>query len=715
MRRVVRTGIAIVVLVGATQSPPTSAGERRPLDLLHCIQPVTRSNPVGLEGVYGPTHITAVTGNGHLTSAENAQGTLTVLRWPSPSYWDHVKYLTTDRGEARWGARPNEGVFSGVRWQRADGSSGFAWLRDAPHAGQRFAGDRTDTVVTTFELDDFEVTVTDTVDPDGAALVRHHRVEDRSASLTEVRFVTFANLNPTAKKYPGIPLYDGCLDQFHDGRTHWDAASDAVVHEVTEHDTSTRRTNRVAISLGWVERSSSHDVGPDRHALPLPFLSGGRDPFDAVDRSGGHLLDRDGPVSGQTGSALATDRTVVEGEAEATLVLAFAPSGIEANALLDSMRTTHDSVAARKEAWWDEWLAPAALPATSDQAVLAHALRALICLRQVIDPATTAIVASVSTQPPYALDWPRDGAYFNEVLYSAGHPEVVAAHNRFYARTIVLPGQRPPGAGSTPIGNWPMNMSADGTVGGPIPFEIDETGFGLYTLARHYNRTQDGAYLEDVWPAIRAAADFLTQYRNPISLLPWPAFEDDNLTLPNPPTLVSSATVLLGIREAATAAASADRPLEADRWQRRADELDGAMNIHYGSGTRPFDGPGGDYLFWPVPFRSYDDARMQAAAARRWAELVPSFAAPTGGRSYGSYEAKGLLGLAHAWQGDAEGLGRVRAGLAWLATADVTPGTGLTGEAWYVRDGSVVTAVAPPHVWGMSLFYLTSLTAYPVA
>jgi hypothetical protein len=65
----------------------------------------------------GPTDISAVTGNQRLSVALNEKGTITVLKWPSPSYYDQIKYRTTDRGERFDGALPNEGAFLGLAWR----------------------------------------------------------------------------------------------------------------------------------------------------------------------------------------------------------------------------------------------------------------------------------------------------------------------------------------------------------------------------------------------------------------------------------------------------------------------------------------------------------------------------------------------------------------------------------------------------------------------
>src|SRR5687768_6916129 len=47
----------------------------------------TEETPEG----YGPTDISAVTGNGHTSVALNQEGTVTVFKWPSPSYYDQIK------------------------------------------------------------------------------------------------------------------------------------------------------------------------------------------------------------------------------------------------------------------------------------------------------------------------------------------------------------------------------------------------------------------------------------------------------------------------------------------------------------------------------------------------------------------------------------------------------------------------------------------------
>src|SRR5207253_9442894 len=128
---------------------------------------------------------------------------------------------------------------------------------------------------------------------------------------------------------------------------------------------------------------------------------------------------------------------------------------------------------------WSGWLRGAALPATDDTRVRDVAERSLITMRLAMDPDTGAIVASADTQAPYGQDWIRDGAFINEALDRAGFSDMVSRHNLFEAAaqtSVSNPDAlRPPG-------NWPMMVYGDGQPAGPIPYEIDETGLGAWTL-----------------------------------------------------------------------------------------------------------------------------------------------------------------------------------------------------------------------------------------
>ena len=180
------------------------------------------------------------------------------------------------------------------------------------------------------------------------------------------------------------------------------------------------------------------------------------------------------------------------------------------------------------ESWWADYLAPAHLPDTDDDAVRVFARRALATIRTATDDASGAIVASVATELPYGFDWPRDGSFINYALDLAGYPDVVSRHNRFYARvqrrnyepwSITFPfvcpsdpaGRHYPDC--VPPGTFESNYYADPTAivaGTPFSFEIDESGLAVWTLWEHARHIVDPGgrvqYLADACPAIERGA-----------------------------------------------------------------------------------------------------------------------------------------------------------------------------------------------------------------
>ena len=89
-----------------------------------------------MERIFGPTDINGVTGNSSLTAALSSKGKLTVLRWPSPGYYDQMGFLTISRDLDRMGARPNAGSFAGLYLVDRHGQGTMTWLVDDPRMRQ---------------------------------------------------------------------------------------------------------------------------------------------------------------------------------------------------------------------------------------------------------------------------------------------------------------------------------------------------------------------------------------------------------------------------------------------------------------------------------------------------------------------------------------------------------------------------------------------------
>ncbi|MFC4359146.1 hypothetical protein ACFO0N_14460 [Halobium salinum] len=781
---------------------------------------------------WGPTDINAQSGNGRLSVALNRTGTVTVLRWPRPSYYDHVTHHTTHRDAPRFGAHPNEGSFLGLRvttvgdaadadvatdiTDAADatdasnttdaedsadaGTAGGTkagtdaetethWLRDWP-TEQRYADERSDAVVTTHRHDGLGlcVRIGDVVAADADALVREVTVERRADSpVIAASLVVFANLDLVVSKRPLSPTQDLYRRLTERTRARYHPDLDAVVFSKAGVDRSTDDASSVAIAVGFGDPSgttrgfedqsaddpstadplsddppsdepSSYHVGADERrsaragdpvdayrAASAGALPGGRfhegKTTAALARPLVFAVDGEGP--GDDGHDRAGKRPSAAATATATVRYAAATTADAAGDLLDANRRRSPAdLRAAKRAWFDDRLGDAPMPATDDPVVTAVAWRGLVTLVTNYDPESGAVVASIATRSPYALDWPRDGAFCNHVLDRIGRSDWARKRNRWYASLQERSGRHLLGAALVPAGTWAMNYYGDGVTGGPIPWEIDQTGLAVWALWDHYRTTGGVEYLREVYPAIRRAAEFLGGYRDPTTGLPRAAHEDDNLV--HSRTVVGASSVWLALDSAVRAARALGEEEDVTRFGRRRDELAAAIETHLwspGDGAysrtgsllhRLFDHPrvpevvralpilpgtrGVPTLSWPADYADADDPRMARHLDHVWETVAPSFAEPAAGRRrFGMYESKALVALAKAWRDDPERMARVCEGVRWIAHEHATSDTHVLGEGWLLEDGDVVSVVSQPHTFTGLLFYYAALEAFPPA
>ena len=678
---------------------------------------------------FGPTDITAVTGNQRLSAGINAEGTVTVLRWPSPSFYDQIKYRTTDRSQPHMGSLPNEGAFLGIGWRAGpDDEWNFQWMRDALHSRdwnvrQRFADDDGDEVVTTYSNAGAGLTFSlrDVVSSTHDALVRRVRVSRAADSdATRVRIFSFANFNPVFSKSRQAPYQDWCSEERNDAGAAYDEEVDAVVSERSGIDESTGAPRSVALAMAFAEGSSQHQIGQDSYQAG----TAGTSAYD--DAQDGELGGVD-VAAGQADAAIATDLNLASARAgSASVIITAAANDDTALRTIDAIRRSGSVAVARAKArWWRTWLEPTRLPRGAPAPVTRVAKRALISIRQAADPGGL-IVASIATQPSFSLDWIRDGAYVNRALDAANHPEMVRRHNYRYASLQATTASKPSGGEATPPGNWPQNFYADGVVGGPIPYEIDETGLGVWTLWDHYAQTRDGDYLLRVYESIQRGAQYLTDVcRDPATGLQCAASEGDN---PNPTQgLRGAQAVWLGLDAAVRAATvkaeldpggRADATANARKWRERRDEVaDGILDFFYERACRCFtDDPqvGGTFL-WPARAIDYAGSAARDQANRNWAQIRSAIQNEA---AVGGMESQTLLGNAFAWTTRAD-MKRLKQGLRWVATVPTTNETGLLGAAWLRPEGepppppsAVITMQGQPHVPSLAMFYLAALKTY---
>ena len=673
----------------------------------------------GTPEVFGPTDITATSGNGTMSVALNDNATITVLRWPSPSFYDQIKYRTTDRAARFMGALPNEGALIGIAWKRGGKKWDFDWLRQWS-SSQHYADDDGDRITTKFVKRTLGLTATvdDVVAPDRDVLARSVTVtRKRSSRVRAVRVIGFANFNPVFSKTPQSPTNDWCTEEDNDSGGEYAPSFDAIVHDRAGTDVSTGEASGAALAMGFGAESQAHHVGVDTYQT-------GADGNSAYDDAADGKLSGSDAAPGQADGAISDQLSLRDRRATTTLYVAAGFTRAETLGVLRSARARGAAAIRNDKArWWRRWLEVAALPKNAPPAVTRVAKRSLISIRQAIDPARDLIVASIATQPPYSVDWIRDGAFINRALELSGHPATVGSHNVRYGRLQVTATNPPNGhPGPVPPGNWSQNYYADGVVGGPIPYEVDATGFGIWTLWDHFDQTNERDYLiqAPVYEAIQRAGHYLSDDPplgcvDPTTNLQCVANEEDNES----PTqsLVGAQAVWMGLGAAANAAETFGRDGDlgnAEKWRARQVELGAAIDEQFLDEECNCYTPSyitGATLLWPVHLLPYSDPRALAQADLNWQHMTGVL---SGEITQGSEESRLAVAHAFAWAGTSK-LGLVKRALTWIAQVPTTDETSLLGEAWMAFEPNrdhIETMVGQPHVTSHAQYYIAAIKAY---
>jgi hypothetical protein len=548
----VRRLALVAVLLGLTAGP--ALADQDPIDQM--------------ELWFGATHVTAQSGNGGLSVGIAPRGEITVLSWPSPTFYDQLEYETSNAEDARelpfFGASADQGVFSGL-WLEIDGQEPrLLWLRDEEFVvQQRYATEGSAAVEMLHVHEGLGLSVLETtfVDVDSDTAYRRTLVKRHPDSPVEsVRYVLYENLAPAADKPADLsfdsPNNPELLDDEHDFAAFWDPSVDAVVHfapPAAQKDTEllTGLLSGGLWGLGDTWQSlglplvdellagfyGAVFVGVAGATAPDAFQIGWQDdepcelpaawswlPVSAFeDLADGEL--EGSPVAGcHVDAALAWDvefglpGSDAEAVFDTVLVGASSADGV-AEAVAAARVEGFDAAFAATEAAWQERGAAWTLPEGLDAEVGHFSRRALTALIQGADAEATAIVASLAVQPSYHHDWPRDSVFFDLALDLAGEFDLVSRHKLFLAgvqnRETVWGGTDDNPIMKSPPGAWFMNYYADGQPSTTFmnTFEIDQVGLMLWGYWAHGAFAPNDNVRRDViaaaWPSIERGADLL--------------------------------------------------------------------------------------------------------------------------------------------------------------------------------------------------------------
>jgi GH15 family glucan-1,4-alpha-glucosidase len=698
--------------------------------------------------IFGPTRVNATVGNGSLSCGISRWGEITVLRYPYTSHWDQLDYKTKEgeksRDEKYFGALENQGAFFLLKI----GNNIFS-LRDLDleNINQRYKDDDSAILITEYKIQQGTIKVYDFVHPNLDIFVR--KVELDLQTNEDVYIIHYQNLAPTTIKVPKYPLQDWQDDTLNDFGSF--EKNRAVFHftpsflsreeqfqeykkikgknydEILNYAAQITYGIFIGIKVvGGYELSAytgfDGRCGGDRD-LPDFLLESSFEKIKKAD-----LSYKEKTFALCSADSFVASKVCQNGKCESPVFVIISAgrnlSDIEKNLSLSqkdilALETETENywkniVKRMKETRWYSKL-------TYPEARLCS--RALISLFQVIDRETKAAVASLSTQPPYAEDWPRDGAYFNLFLDLVGFHDIARERNLFYVKV-----QRKEPEGGIPAGTWAMDFYADGMVGGPWDFEIDQVGFVLWSWINHIKFEKGEAkreYMKKIYEPIKLSAyEVLIGCKDQNNNLHCKTHEDDDI---NPTQTMAGAGPLYAAMRMVIdfAGLYGDYKLMEDMKKRFSEyheailknfSQDGFFNFPATIINDPNDPrtKGMSYVLFPAGFRFSNPEQIKHYAERVIAVLNYNFSPE---RGYIIYEGKWILSLIYAAEllkhfsySDYQRLREQAEKFLKILVEEVpTDGTYHMGEVAVYKNGRYENRIAMPHVWEATLTCMTAI------
>lgn len=747
----------------------------------------------GIEHTFGATNINAIAGNGGLTAGVSRKGEITLLRWPSPSFYDQVKYKTAivpvgagyhARDMKYMGARETMGVFAGIYASKGTEYARMLWFREDEYwkSSQKYLSPDDSIVVNEFESRQssgpypLKITQEIFVHPERDILLISFSGSGKGGA-DEVKIIFYENLAPCVEKIPYIPTSDWADDLKNDFAGVYDEKNDAIIRfnyrsssllklldyvvaspfptqgevdDLLENIDSISGGNGVFIAIGFLEGNDDFQIGFDADGgCPKdrydPYLEEGFKYIPLSAYVDAHDGDLKGEIFGHCQVNSAISKTIQNDSYwRFSVALAFGSTYSEAIENLRKAREEgFDNLYSKTQTFWRDWLSRARLPEINDERIIAFSKRALITIKNSTDRNTGAIVASVSSQPPYSLDWPRDGAFINAALDVAGYRDMVTEHNLFYSRVqrkshqAVILGEDP----SDLIGTFEMNYYADGVPGGPTFFEIDNTGlavWSLWTHAKFLEGRERSEYLNQIYPSLLLSGEALLRCKDKNTGLQCWAFEDDALY---PTRALQGAVTVYGALKSIWEAGKylgddssfiesikirSEELREAIRkWLYNPDEGEFSFSEDlqemdskehpWNLGNR-FNRGAQAWLIWP--FRIFEGEEEEENQAQKLLDYLKMHLVERKTEGF-AYLGKILLALAIHYRNNPQKFEEVKE-LAEIHLKEVpAPDTYHMGEVVVVLDtdgdgkGDVFeNRTAIPHVWAQSLNYLLAMAVY---
>jgi glucoamylase len=266
----------------------------------------------------------------------------------------------------------------------------------------------------------------------------------------------------------------------------------------------------------------------------------GDPPFDAAvcgehtlkGLQGSYVDAEDGQLSGRPIAHGAADSVlqwnldlVPDAETTLRIFLAIGRSSTAVNRLRDDVRARGPKrFETESKAYWSAW-ATRHLPEAPDGLgeTAARLEKESVLVLKLCTATNGAIIASPDTRSllvggdTYNYCWFRDGGYVSQAMDHSGLRELASRFLEFASKC------------QSPDGSFIHRYFPDGEVGStwhPPPFlQIDQTATVLSAAWHHLDRGADPDVMLELWPMVKAAANFLVDFRDSATGLPSPSFD----------------------------------------------------------------------------------------------------------------------------------------------------------------------------------------------
>ena len=358
------------------------------------------------------------------------------------------------------------------------------------------------------------------------------------------------------------------------------------------------------VALGAFQTADSHQVGDDTESS---LLAADTSPWFQFDDSGS--LGNNSSVTAADVSIAFQDKLTIAPHAEESICYYLTARGS-----VTSAQAASDAASAHScDYWfaqavsdWSDWLESGQQADSTDIGVNKAVDVGLMTIKQMQNPTIGGIPATSNPASYGYKVWARDASVTAMGLDASGHPEEAEKFWRWMASI-----QKMDGSFNTTFDLW------SGDVVSFVEPEHDSIGMFLLGVWRHYAFTNDAGFLDDMYPAVEKAANFINTHIDstygfgPKDASIWEETQEFNF--------FSQAMYVAGLWAAQYAAIAQDEGTDGDSWNGAASMILSAMQRSYGWNPTGFYNETGGYYNRAVnadytPRTTVDGSTMAAIA-----------------------------------------------------------------------------------------------------